>query len=574
MAGDQTAAIATHIGNNKIKLFGAALAAGKIISNTYNSTTNLTTVIAVTPSTTWTTSWSNGIPNSSLEVIIDGTYSTITNGAFSAKKLTVNSSKVLTIDSFTNVTVQNEVVNNGTLVLENNANLIQVNNVANTGNVVVKRSSNSLYRLDYTLWSSPVAGQNLVAFSPLTSQSPIRFYNYDSNVNKYIAITNPTTTNFTVGLGYLIRMPNEDPLSGYDTGVTPLSYNGIFTGVLNNGNIQITLSDFGSKYNLVGNPYSSVIDAELFLSANSSSIENTLYFWRKTNGSSGSAYAMYTQGGGTTTEPGIPAPNGKIQVGQGFFVQAKLAVTVANFFSNTMREALPSSTQFYKTKKVLEKDRLWLNLTNRTGVFSQTLVAYIADAATGLDKYDGKYIDDSPIALTSNINNEEYTIQGRPAFDASDVVPLNFKTDVAGDYTIAIDHSEGVFAAGQSVILTDATTGTETDLTTSSYTFTAATGSASSRFSLKYQKTLKVDASVANNNSVTVYKNKGTLYVNSGVSAIANIKVFDIQGRLIVEQKDVKSNTATINNLKDLHQVLVVQVTSEDNKVVNKKVVN
>jgi hypothetical protein len=91
---------------------------------------------------------------------------------------------------------------------------------------------------------------------------------------------------------------------------------------------------------------------------------------------------------------------------------------------------------------------------------------------------------------------------------------------------------------------------------------------------LKYQKTLKVDAPVFNDNTVSVYKNNGTLYVNSGAVAIANIKVFDIQGRLIAEQNNVKANAATINNLKANQQVLIVQVTSEDHKIVNKKVVN
>ena len=239
-----------------------------------------------------------------------------------------------------------------------------------------------------------------------------------------------------------------------------------------------------------------------------------------------------------------------------------------------MREAAPTSTQFFKTKKVAEKDRVWLNLTNTTGVFSQALVAYLPDATSGVDSYDGKYINDSKIALTSNINNEEYTIQGRPAFDASDVVALNFKTNIAGDYTIAIDHADGLFANGQDVYLVDSKTGAETNLKMSSYTFTAASGVDNTRFSLKYQKTLKVDALVFNENSVTVYKNNGVVYVNSKESIINNIKVYDVQGRLIAEQKEVKASTATINNLKAIHQVLIVKVTSEDNNVVSKKVAN
>ena len=105
------------------------------------------------------------------------------------------------------------------------------------------------------------------------------------------------------------------------------------------------------------------------------------------------------------------------------------------------------------------------------------------------------------------------------------------------------------------------------------YNFTAAAGVDNARFLLKYQKTLKVIDSEFNYNSVTVYAKNGTLYINSGATAINTIKVFDIQGRLIAEQKNVKATTATISNLS-ANQALIVQVTSEDNAVVSKKVLN
>jgi hypothetical protein len=154
------------------------------------------------------------------------------------------------------------------------------------------------------------------------------------------------------------------------------------------------------------------------------------------------------------------------------------------------------------------------------------------------------------------------------------VVALNFKTKAEGDYTIALDHFEGVFTAGQDVYLVDSKTGTETDLKAGAYTFNATSGADNSRFSLKYQKTLKVDAPAFNENSVKVYKNNEILYVNSGNVAMSNIKVFDIQGKLITEQKNVKATSAVISNLKATHQVLIVKITSEDKNLVTKKVVN
>ncbi|MBX9807440.1 MAG: T9SS sorting signal type C domain-containing protein [Flavobacteriaceae bacterium] len=582
--------------NNSFTLSGLSIAPGQTFWFRFNDYNNLTandglavddfSVYAIAP-TVWNgLSWSIGAPNATVEAIIDGTYNTNAGGSqvpFTTKKLTVNSGKSLTINSGTNVTVQYEIINNGSLVVENNANLIQSTGAENTGAITVKRDSNPLYRSDYTLWSSPVASQNLLAFSPLTNTT--RFYSWDNTAGTaglYSIISDPSLTAFAAGNGYLIRMPNEDPSnlgggSPYVLGGSTLTYNGVFTGVPNNGNIPVTLNygiGAAHAYNLVGNPYPSVIDADMFINENGIRIESTLYFWRKTNAASGSAYATYTFGSGGTAAGSSEIPNGKIQVGQGFIVQAKYQDSFSNFFTNGMRALAPTSTQFFKTKQIAQKDRVWLNLTNTIGVFSQALVAYITDATLGVDKYDGKYINDSPIALTSNINNEEYTIQGRPAFDAFDVVALNFKTNVAGNYTIAIDHADGLLATAQEVFLVDSKTGTETNLKTSAYTFTAASGIDNARFSLKYQKTLKVDVPTFNENSVSVYKNNGTLYVNSGAVAIANIKVFDIQGRLIAERNNVKANTATINNLKATQQVLIVKVTGQDNAVVSKKVLD
>ena len=549
-------------------------------------------IIDITPpSCTWNgTTWSNTTgPNSTTEAVIEGNYSITTNGTFNARKLTVNQTNplvpvALTIEANKNIIVQNEIINNAGItgiVVENNGSITQVNPLAiNTGGITVTKNSNSLKRLDYTLWSSPVTGaQTMANFSPLTSQSPSRFYRYDNTqgTTGLFAAIAPTTI-FSKGIGYLIRMPNEDPsilgtTSAYYVGTAAISYKGVFEGVPNNGTIPLNnLSP--DKFYAIGNPYPSTISADAFINGNSTA--GTLYFWRKTNEAAGTAYATYTLLGGVGTNAGnggLGNPNGTIAIGQGFLVQTGLASTVLNF-TNTMRTAETGSTQFFKTKQQASKDRIWLNLSDLSGVFSQTLIGYMDGATTGVDSgIDGKYINDSPIAFTSNIDNQEYTIQGRPTFDDSDVVALNFKTDKAGEYTIALDHFDGVFASGQAVYLVDSKTGAETDLKIQAYQFTTAAGTDNGRFSLKYQKTLNVSDTDFNDNSITVYDTSGVLFVKSAVSTIDNIKVFDIQGRLIAEQKNVKSNTGFISNLKT-KQTLIVQVRTDDNKIVTKKVLN
>ena len=122
--------------------------------------------------------------------------------------------------------------------------------------------------------------------------------------------------------------------------------------------------------------------------------------------------------------------------------------------------------------------------------------------------------------------------------------------------------------------MVDSKTGIETNLKTSSYTFTAAAVVDNTRFSLKFQKTLSIEDQEISDNSVIVYKNGGVIYVNSGAKMMNNVKVFDIQGRVVAERNNVKANTTSIENLRASNQVLIVKVTTDDNQVLSKKVEN
>jgi len=173
------------------------------------------------------------------------------------------------------------------------------------------------------------------------------------------------------------------------------------------------------------------------------------------------------------------------------------------------------------------------------------------------------------------LNNEEFVIQGRSLpFDGTDVVSLAFKAETAGDFTIAIDHTDGLFANGQDIYLVDNTTGLETSLKETAYTFNAAAGTDNSRFSLKFQKTLSVIESSFDENSVIVYQKNGAIYINSKTLAINGVKVYDIQGRLLNEQKKLKVNAAVVSNLRAKNQILIVKVVGENNSVVSKKIMN
>jgi hypothetical protein len=520
-----------------------------------------TVTIERASSTTWNgSSWSNGTPTSTKEVIISAPL-TISSD-WSACSLKVNNGAVVSVSSGYNLTVSRivDVELGSSLTFANNSNLLQNTNVTNSGNVIVNRDTNPLMRLDYTLWSSPVFGQQLQAFSPQTLSN--RFYTYNPDTNFYNAVAAPDNTNFDIGKGYLIRLPNSHP-------ITPTIWQGQFQGVPNNGTYTLPVTT--NTYNAIGNPYPSVIDADSFIVNNS--ISDALYFWRKTNNSAHSSYATYTLAGGASNEGGLSSlvPNGFIQVGQGFIVKAP-STTIS--FTNAMR--VPNNNnQFFRNTEI-ERHRIWLNLTTETFAANQLLVSYMTSATNEVDpSIDGSYINDSPIALNSYLNNGEYIIQGRSLpFTDTDVVPLTFKTTIAGNYTIAIDHVDGLFSGNQNIYIRDVFTGIVHDLKQSAYSYATTTGIFNNRFELVYTNTpLSTQNPIFNENSIVVYKQNEVLHINSGNSEMKSVRIFDVRGRLIYEQKAIGSNALAIKDLTATNQVLIVQITAVDDQMLSKKVV-
>jgi hypothetical protein len=518
----------------------------------------------------WTTAgnWSCGVPNSATDVTVStaSIYPEITTDV-TINGLTIDSGTTLKVASGHNLTVVNAVANSGTLTIENNANLTQNANVSNTGSgtTIVKRETAALKRLDYVLWSSPVSGQQLQAFSPQTVST--RFYTFDGSLGTaglYVAET--ATNSFTTGTGYLIRLPNNHP-------VTPTVWNGVFTGGNAHNGTYTQSSLTSNQYYAVGNPYPSTIDADLFIAVNN--LTDALYFWRKTNNAANPSYATYTLAGGVGTansaDPLGLVPDGSIAVGQGFIVKTG---GTSLTFNNGMRTMNNSSTFFRSINA--ERNRIWLNLTNTTGVFCQTLVSYMENATSGIDSMiDGHFINDTENALTSIIDNEEFAIQGRALpFDATDVVPLGFKCAAAGDYSISIDHMDGLFGTTVTdIYVKDNLTNTYHDLSVSPYTFTTEAGVFNNRFELRYENLLSVDQPALTNNNIVVYRQNQELVVNTRQILMSKVQVYDIRGRLLVEKNNINGNEVRLNSGAQ-NQVLLVKITSMSDEVVTKKVIN
>lgn len=521
----------------------------------------------------WTQAGWSGDPLLTLDAIIDWDYDTSVNQVFEAKSLTINNPYTLTIAAGTYVIVDNEVVNNSEnegLVIQNNGNLLQLNDAAvNSGQAFVYRNSSALFRLDYTMWSSPVFDSEITLkdFSPLTLDN--RFYTYSTTTDLFNAYS-PLNT-WEQGKGYLIRTPNNH--SPYVDGSSiPEIWTGLWQGKPGNGVVSVPVSDAGQGFNMIGNPYPSVVSIENFFNVNEDAIDGIIYFWRRKNssvsGDTGSYYATYTNLGGTASDTS-EEPNGFIQTGQGFLVKAKPGATSV-VFNNSVRVSDNFENQFFKMTAP-ERHRLWLNLTTSSGVFGQTLIGYMEGASNGFDNgIDGRYINDSDVALTSLLDNSEYIIQGRPLpFSITDAVPLRFKTPAAGTFTIALDNFDGLFAQ-QDVFLHDVTANLYYDLKSGNYTFSSAAGTFDARFEIVYNNPqLGVNNPGINAAAITAYTNSGTLYIAAGSRTINSVTLFDLAGRKVYSA-EVNASEASFSDINVKGQVLLAEVMTNEGKVTKK----
>lgn len=573
--------------------------------------------------TTWTTpgSWTNGIPTLDKLAIIDYDYNTTTNGDLNACSVKINDGFTLTVTAEKYATIRNDLTVNltGKLEVLDKGSLVMINDsgtVTNTGTTNIHRQTSPFEPNDYTYWSTPIVSTNIeTTFTNLPS-FPTTWHTenaYEFNPANYVDADNDGfddnhddwsfVSSMTSGKGYIIMVPYKPFPSPLFTQATV-----VFSGKVNNG-VVITPIDLtpavvpavaDDDFNLVGNPYPSAISADAFINANISTngtahntIEGTLYFWThiKDLSSSNSGpdaynysqddYAVYTLAGGTATGSGGVKPLGFIASCQGFFVEAVNSGTL--IFNNAMRVGLPSTanSQFYKSRtgksKIVTKDRIWLNLENSVGMFSQQLVGYFDNTTLGFDNgYDGLLSDaGNYVNFYSFIDNDTYKIQGRSTFDENDQVRLGYFSAVPGTFNINIDSKEGVFTnSATDVYLEDKLLNVVHNLKTAPYTFTTEKGTFNDRFILRYtNKTLSNKDFETLENQVLVSNKNKQIKVNSRVETIDKVSVYDLLGRQLFKKEKVNSNELMIPNLVSSQQTLLVKVSLQNGQTVTKKMV-
>jgi hypothetical protein len=433
---------------------------------------------------------------------------------------------------------------------------IESNNDNGTGTYVDQNSGSSLPDITGTVNQYLISDRNWYLSSPVTAASVPAADNvwyYDETVvdNDPMASWKNATNPLVVGKGYIVNP-------------TGLAVTVQFNGTLNTGNKSIGLTRTTEKtnyigFNLVGNPYPSFLNAATFLSENSASVDNNI--WYRTH--TGTAYQFQTYN--SISDVSVPkASNGSyIPPMQAFWVRAKTDGVTLDF-TNAMRKHNDSTVVIrLRAPKAPVAERQYIRLQVNNATLNDELLLYSdANASNAYDKYDSPKMMNSSnssaaINLYTTVGSENLVIDGRNTLPLDMVIPVTFTTNAyaSGSYSISANELTNL-PSGVTVRIID--NDVETSLSDGgTYTFTADAGT-TKNFGLILRSPgaiTGVENGKAENFSVYA-NNNGQLVIMAPVKS--NYAIYNALGQLM-ENGAITSNSQT-SNLKYTAGVYVVKV--------------
>ncbi len=452
--------------------------------------------------------------------------------------LTIDPGVTLTIIQDGGLNIYGDVNNSGDIIIEDNGIFWQDIGSTYTGQAgstfTLSRTGTS-DALKFNMWSSPVSGQSVSAFSgnaysfnPATSTASTADDDNDPGWST-------ASGTMTVGKGY--------GCAGCGT-VT-------FSGTPNNGSFSTAVAYpiGGVPYNLIGNPYPSPLDISSFLGFGGNPTDlatQAVYLWDNPPAEpwDQADYATVNSAGSVSDGNGTySTPYEVIPTGQGFFVEIDAATDNDLDFDNSVRgDGFVNNSQFYKQAAM---QRLWLGIADKDSViYNELLVAFTDSATTGFDKkYDAKKLArTSRLSLYSVANGRYYAIQGLPYLtDPEAEVPIGVSMDNSNVITFSLKWEE--LLDNYDIYLKDNSTGSLADLRNDDYAVALDSGAHDERFSIILAAKASTGIDELANDGLSITYNNGIISImnpENEPNKVEHIRIFDLAGKKINEWNDVQ----------------------------------
>jgi len=426
------------------------------------------------------------------------------------------------------------------------------------------------------LVSSPVGNMDFSSLA-VNSQNENRLYINPSDANEYLVgpfdNTDGTYGTFSVGIddAYVF-----DSGKGYRMATNVGNIGQIrFQGEFPMGAIGIALTDESGtnattgKWNLIGNPHPSYIDFETFFTANKAQFDTgdyqAVYGYAGRDGNDDPIWTIWNQ----ITIDDL-AVTEKIAPGQAFFVASKPGGSTTDVsFTPAMRTAgIDDDFMLGRSAASVNLALAEITMSKGNAVYN-TDIYFVDNQTRGLDPgYDaGAYLGSANGIYTNLVDDNqgvELAIQALPYNDFNDVVvPLGVKSDAGVQLTIGLNTTATTIPSDVNVYLEDNVTNTWTLLNTGNYVFTPTVAlNTTGRFFLHFTaQALSINDDVLNGLTIFADQSSKTVVVKGQLASNTTAVIYDMQGRLVVQQDLEQANTTHTINVNALHTgVYIVQL--------------
>jgi len=434
---------------------------------------------------------------------------------------------------------------------------------------------------------------------------------YGPNTGGWIGVhANPT---IEPGLGF--TMKGTSGTDGANNTGSAQRYD--FRGLPNDGTIGNLVSN--NNFTLIGNPYASAIDLNLFLldASNSLLIDGSAYFWEQ--GVVNTHYIAQYQGGygtytsalgyipatfysydgsgnqGSSVGTGNAFQRRFTPIGQGFMVRgvASGSVMMKNIFRVFRKEGVGFNSEFARTTNYFEeipnvagidytqvsKDYLPQiridAMYNNSGV-RPTILGFSDVATDGVDySMDGRSPSSEGVEFYYVLDNSPFEFVGCAVqFDIDKKIPIGFRNNVAeANYKVRVISTAFGFDDSQIVYIHDKLTDVYYNIKTGVFDMTLPIGDNRTRFEITFKES-SLSGEEFFSDDFQLFASNNFLYIENGeFFEINHLKIYDVNGKLVLDKNNLGNHNHYRFDLNSFSDGIYIANVRSGNKKLNLKLI-